>query len=52
MTDTPTAINAGIPIKAAVPTFLVPDVASTARWYSEYLGFCTAGTFPGQEPYA
>jgi len=35
-----------------VPTFLVPDVAGTARWYSEKLGFRTAGTFPRQEPYA
>jgi len=35
-----------------VPTFLVPDVASTARWYAEHLGFRTTGTFPKQEPYA
>ena len=52
MTDTSTAIHADIQIKAAVPTFLVPDVASTARWYSEHLGFRTAGTFPREEPYA
>jgi len=39
-------------MKAAVPTFLVPDVAGTARWYSEHLGFVTAGTFPEQEPFA
>src|SRR6266516_5109378 len=52
MTDTTTAIRADIQIKAAVPTFLVPDVAGTARWYSEHLGFRTAGTFPKQEPYA
>ncbi len=52
MTDTSTAIHADIQIKAAVPTFLVSDVASTARWYSEHLGFRTAGTFPPQEPYA
>src|SRR5207253_8003753 len=51
MTNTPTAIRADIQIKAAVPTFLVPDVAGTARWYSEHLGFRTAGTFPKQEPY-
>ena len=52
MTDTSTIIHADIQIKTAVPTFLVPDVASTARWYSEHLGFRTAGTFPKQEPYA
>ena len=52
MSDTSAAIQADIQIKAAVPTFLVPDVAGTARWYSEHLGFRTAGTFPKQEPYA
>src|SRR5437868_14886655 len=51
MTDTTTAIRADIQIKAAVPTFLVPDVAGTARWYSEHLGFRIAGTFPKQKPY-
>jgi uncharacterized glyoxalase superfamily protein PhnB len=43
---------ANIQILAAVPTFLVPDVASTARWYAEHIGFRTTGTFPKQEPYA
>ncbi len=52
MTDTSTALRADIRIKVAVPTFLVPDVAGTARWYSQHLGFRTAGTFPKQEPYA
>lgn len=52
MTDTSTARGANIQIKAAVPTFLVPDVAATARWYAEHLGFRTAGTFPNQEPFA
>jgi len=52
MTDITTAVRADIQIKAAVPTFLVADVAGTARWYSEHLGFRTAGTFPKQEPYA
>jgi catechol 2,3-dioxygenase-like lactoylglutathione lyase family enzyme len=52
MTDTSTAVHAEIQIKSAVPTFWVPDVASTAHWYSEHLGFRTAGTFPKQEPYA
>jgi uncharacterized glyoxalase superfamily protein PhnB len=35
----------------AVPTFLVPDVGATARWYAQHLGFQTAGTFPAQEPH-
>ena len=52
MTDSSTATHAQIRIKSAVPTFLVPDVAGTARWYSEHLGFRIAGTFPKQEPYA
>jgi catechol 2,3-dioxygenase-like lactoylglutathione lyase family enzyme len=41
-----------IRINTAVPTFLVPDVAATASWYAEHLGFRTAGTFPKQPPYA
>lgn len=51
MTDATTALT-GVQLRSAVPTFLVPDVASTARWYSAHLGFHTAGTFPKQEPYA
>jgi len=47
-----TTTSPAIQIKAAVPTFLVPDVASTARWYAAHLGFRTAGTFPKQEPFA
>jgi catechol 2,3-dioxygenase-like lactoylglutathione lyase family enzyme len=35
-----------------VPTFLVPDVATTARWYAEQLGFEIAGHFPDHEPWA
>ncbi len=38
--------------RSAVPTFLVADVAATARWYVENLGFQIAGHFPNQEPYA
>ncbi|HEV7796837.1 MAG TPA: VOC family protein [Pyrinomonadaceae bacterium] len=52
MTNTSTAVQADIQIKAAVPTFMVPDVAGTARWYAEHLGFRTTGTFPKQEPFA
>ena len=51
MSNTETVLRPGIQIKAAVPTFLAPDVASTARWYSERLGFYTAGTVPKHEPY-
>ena len=36
-------------VRSAVPTFLVNDVAATARWYVEHLGFELAGFFPGVE---
>lgn len=36
---------------SAVPTFLTPDVAGTARWYAEHLGFRIAGHVPDREPY-
>lgn len=52
MTNSSTTLRTNVRIMAAVPTFLVPDVAATARWYAEHLGFHTAGTFPKQEPYA
>jgi catechol 2,3-dioxygenase-like lactoylglutathione lyase family enzyme len=51
MTDTVTLRNPAIRLKAAVPTFLVADVGATARWYTETLGFRTAGTVPPREPY-
>lgn len=38
-------------IRSAVPTFLVADIAATARWYVNDLGFTLAGQFPAQEPY-
>ena len=52
MTETPAPLKATVEIRSSVPTFWVPDVARTARWYAEHLGFRTAGTFPKQEPYA
>ena len=52
MTTSSTTMRADVQIRAAVPTFLVPDVSDTARWYAEHLGFRTAGTFPKQAPYA
>jgi catechol 2,3-dioxygenase-like lactoylglutathione lyase family enzyme len=39
-------------ILSAVPTFLVADVAETARWYEDHLGFVTAGKFPPEPPHA
>lgn len=39
-------------IRSAVPTFLVANVANTARWYAANLGFRTAGAVPQQEPHA
>lgn len=41
----------GIRIRSAVPTFLVSDIAATARWYQSELGFSLAGQFPAQPPY-
>ena len=41
-----------VTLRAAVPTFVVADVASTARWYAEYLGFQIAGAVPKQAPHA
>ena len=38
-------------IHSAVPTFLAPDVAATARWYAANLGFEIAGHVPKIEPY-
>lgn len=40
-----------IRIRSAVPTFLVADIAATARWYESELGFTLAGQFPAQPPY-
>ncbi|HEY7635566.1 MAG TPA: VOC family protein [Gemmatimonadales bacterium] len=51
MTPTITDRRKATQLKAAVPTFLVADVGSTARWYSEFLGFQIAGTVPAREPY-
>jgi uncharacterized glyoxalase superfamily protein PhnB len=51
MTDSRVEQRSEIRIRSAVPTFLVPDVGATARWYAEHLGFRTAGVFPDQEPY-
>lgn len=52
MSDTTAATHVTVQIKSSVPTFWVPDVGRTARWYLKHLGFQTAGTFPEQEPYA
>jgi uncharacterized glyoxalase superfamily protein PhnB len=51
MTDTIAVRHPAIQLKTAVPTFLVADVGSTARWYADNLGFRTAGTVPPGEPY-
>ena len=39
-------------IVSAVPTFLVPDVARSARWYEQELAFRIAGHFPNEEPWS
>jgi len=38
-------------LQSAVPTFLVDDVGSTARWYERELGFSYT-TFPQEAPFA
>jgi len=52
MSGTPTSLAAEVEIRSAVPTFLASDVAATARWYTEKLGFTLAGSIPKQEPFA
>ncbi|MEX2138649.1 MAG: VOC family protein [Pirellulales bacterium] len=52
MTTASTPPQQDVVIRSAVPTFLVADVANTARWYTANLGFRTAGAVPEQEPYA
>ena len=51
MIETVAAHQQAIKLRAAAPTFLVSDVAGTARWYEETLGFRTAGTVPDREPF-
>jgi uncharacterized glyoxalase superfamily protein PhnB len=51
MTHSMTDRREAIQLKSAVPTFLVADVGSTARWYAVALGFRIAGTVPAREPY-
>jgi hypothetical protein len=46
------AMNTGIRVISAVPTFAVPDVAAAIRWYGQELEFAVGGTFPKCEPYA
>jgi hypothetical protein len=38
-------------VRSAAPTFLVADVAGTARWYAANLGFDITGCVPADEPY-
>lgn len=51
MSVKPPGADVAVRIKSAVPTFLVADIAATARWYAEQLGFQTAGHVPDHEPY-
>ncbi len=52
MTDFVSRGGSGTRLGSAVPTFLVADVGSTARWYEARLGFRVGGTAPGTEPFA
>ena len=51
MTHSSAPPQSEVTVRSAVPTFLVADVAKTARWYSANLGFHTAGAVPEREPY-
>lgn len=51
MPTSPQLTDSAIQVRSAVPTFLVADVAATARWYVENLGFTLAGHVPHEEPY-
>jgi uncharacterized glyoxalase superfamily protein PhnB len=51
MTRLPASPQIEAVVRSAVPTFLVSDVANTARWYASNLGFHTAGIVPKEEPY-
>ena len=51
MSDPGTMTAGGVSIRSAVPTFLAADVAATARWYADHLGFRLTGAVPEQEPY-
>ncbi len=44
-------MEGGIRVSSSVPTFLVSDIAETARWYVDQLGFQLTGHVPKQEPY-
>jgi uncharacterized glyoxalase superfamily protein PhnB len=37
--------------RTAIPTFLVSDIASVARWYTKNLGFELAGSIPKAPPF-
>lgn len=51
MDATQTGIEATVQMRSAVPTFLAADVAATARWYADHLGFRIVGHVPDREPY-
>jgi uncharacterized glyoxalase superfamily protein PhnB len=51
MSSTTAVTGTDIRIFSAVPTFLAADVASTARWYAQHLGFQTMGHVPKHEPF-
>lgn len=51
MTDTPAHAATDVAIRSAVPTFLVADVGTTARWYADELGFAIGGAQPDHEPF-
>jgi hypothetical protein len=52
MARSSTLVKADIAIRSAVRTFLIADVAATARWFHANLEFRTPGSVPRQEPFA
>ncbi len=51
MTQTSAPPQPTVVIRSAVPTFLVADVAGTARWYAANLAFEIAGAVPERAPH-
>lgn len=52
MIETAAGDASAVAIRSVVPTFLVADVAATARWYADELGFAIGGAFPDRAPHA
>jgi len=47
----PSSTSTSIRVRAAAPTFLVDDIASTLAWYVDKLHFEIAGKIPAEAPH-